>query len=332
MRRHALASLSSLSVVALPVVLALGCSGSSTASNFEGDGGSGDDGGGTGDGGINLGDASFNHHDGGTGTQGCSDAAKLVYVLSSENDLYSFDPPSKTFTKIGQLGCNTQMTPNSMAVDRNATAWVNYVESDPITGKDTNGKIFKVSTADASCQPTSIGLIQNWYRIGMGFSTNSATGTDETLFVAATGGAGMSNGQGLGSIDLVQQRLVTIGGFSGSLAGQSAELTGTGDARLFGFFTTTPVQVAQINKTSGGITTQRSLNGVETPAFWAFSFWGGDFYLYTAPDATLNPGRTTNVTHYSPASNTIDTSYKTNIGFHIVGAGVSTCAPTAPPK
>ena len=33
------------------------------------------------------------------------------------------------------------------------------------------------------------------------------------------------------------------------------------------------------------------------------------------------------MTHYSPTAGTTDTAYMTNIGFRIVGAGVSTCAP-----
>jgi hypothetical protein len=123
--------------------------------------------------------------------------------------------------------------------------------------------------------------------------------------------------------------MAPIGQFTGGLTGQSGELTGTGDARLFGFFTTTPVQLAEINKSNGSILSTKELANVETPIAWAFSFWGGDFYLYTAPD---DPSRTTNVTWYQPASGTTDPYYMTNIGFRIVGAGVSTCAPIAPPK
>src|SRR5690242_19574950 len=51
-------------------------------------------------------------------SDGCSDAAKLVYVVSQENDLYSFAPNTTTFTKIGRLECPTFATPNSMAIDR----------------------------------------------------------------------------------------------------------------------------------------------------------------------------------------------------------------------
>ncbi len=56
---------------------------------------------------------------------------------------------------------------------------------------------------------------------------------------------------------------------------------------------------------------------------YAFSFWGGDFYFYTAPtDQTI-------VTHLSSATGT--TTNASPLTFTIVGAGVSTCAPTVPP-
>ncbi len=271
------------------------------------------------------------------GGNDCTEAAKLIYVLSTANDLYSFNPLQKAFKKIGPLGCNTAMQPNSMAVDRDAVAYVNYVESDPVLGGDTAGAVFKVSTTDASCTPTPIKLISGWFRLGMGFSSDTVMGASEKLFVTGTGNVGGNTSPGLGRIDLVTNNLVTLGQFTGALSGQSAELTGTGDARLFGFFTTTPVAVAEIDKggnanPAGTIVKTTALPKVETPAAWAFSFWGGDFYLYTAPDPSTNPGRTTNVSRYRPSDGTTEPAYMTNIGFTIVGAGVSTCAPVEPPK
>ena len=264
------------------------------------------------------------------GGSDCTEAAKLIYVLSTANDLYSFDPLQKAFKKIGPLGCNTPMQPNSMAVDRNAVAYVNYVASDPVFGGDTAGAVYKVSTVDASCQPTSIKLGQGWFRLGMGFSTDTANGTSEQLFVTGTGNAGSS--PGLGRVDFASNTVVDVGPFTGPLKGQNAELTGTGDARLFGFFTTSPVQVAEINKASGAVLMTAKLPQVETPSAWAFSFWGGDFYLYTAPDPLQKPNRTTNVSKYHPLDGSTDPAYMNNIGFTIVGAGVSPCAPVAPPK
>jgi hypothetical protein len=323
-------------MVGLLTAIAVGCAGSDNG-GIDFSNGNGDDGGtgcftppcnGGGDDAGNLGG------DGGINQNGCSgQATSYVYVLSVDNDLYSFDPPGKKFTKIGRLGCHTQWQPNSMAIDRNANAYVNYVESTGGPRGDTAGALYKVSTKDASCGGSPVlNLPQGWYRVGMGYSTDSKSSTSETLFITATGGLGQGGNAGLAKVDLGASQVNPIGSFSGRLSGQNAELTGTGDAKLYGFFTTIPVQVAEIMKSNASTPSPKALLGVETPALWAFSFWGGHFYLYTCADATLNPQRTSNVTDYDPVSGTVNTSYMTNVGFRIVGAGVSTCAPTAQPK
>jgi hypothetical protein len=310
-------------------VVSIGCPATEGTAPFGNVGGTGGDGsgntgnttaqGGNGNGGE--GGVFFPAGSGGGGggpLDNCSDAAKLVYVLSDANNLYSFNPQAKQFTLIGQLGCNTGLSPNSMAVDRNAVAWVNYVDS-----FDIQGVIYKVSTKDASCDPSpTVNLTSGWARIGMGFSANSAGSMDETLFVSGT------SGTGIGKIN-ASNTLNPINGFTpGAFTGQSAELTGTGDGRLYGYFTTTPVQVGLIDKGTGVVTNGKVITGLSTPSAWAFSFWGGSFYLYAAGAGNSN------VTKYDPVAGTIDNAYMTDIGFRIVGAGVSTCAPLIepPPK
>jgi hypothetical protein len=262
---------------------------------------------------------------------GCSEAARLVYVLSTNSELYSFDPGVRAFQRIGTIDCHVPSgaLPNSMAVDRNATAWINYVASNGLG--DTAGWVYKVSTADASCAPTASVTLPStrWYRLGMGFSTDAADGTAETLYVAGTGASGFANSPGLGKIDLGSFTLSSVGQFGGdsALRGQSAELTGTGDARLFGFFTTSPVRVAQIDKTSGAVVSDTKVTGVPTPQAWAFSFWGGSFYLYTSDGLS---GST--VTKVDATTMTVDSSYQLTAPAVIDGAGVSTCAPLTPPK
>ncbi len=132
---------------------------------------------------------------------------------------------------------------------------------------------------------------------------------------------------GLGKIDLSTFTLSPIAQFSGDqkLVGQSAELTGTGDARLFGFFTTNPIRVAQIGKTGAKIT-DWPISSVPTPSAWAFSFWGGAFYLYTSADGMTN----STVTRFDPTTQQVDTSYVLTAPTVIDGAGVSTCAPLMP--
>ena len=65
-------------------------------------------------------------------------------------------------------------------------------------------------------------------------------------------------------------------------------------------------------------------------AAWAFSFYGGDFFIYTSGDTDDNlpmNAKGSDVTKYSPTTGKIEV-VKPKIGFKIVGAGVSTCAPT----
>jgi hypothetical protein len=205
-----------------------------------------------------------------------------------------------------------------MAVDRAGTAWVNF----------SDGALFKVSTATAACTATSFQKGQsNFTRFGMAFATNSATSQEETLYVV--GIEGINGGRGLAKIDLTTMILTTLGDFSGDLRGQGAELTGTGDGRLFGFFTTVPyAKLAQIDKSAGGTTAEQSLDGVSTGNAWAFSFWGGDFWFYTSQGQA--PSVVTR--KETSASGALTTPLRDVGGFRIVGAGVSTCAPTAPPR
>jgi hypothetical protein len=275
---------------------------------------------------------------GGSSGDGCSEAAKLVYVLSTDNAIWSFEPAQKNFNFLFSLDCPTpndgnSWAPNSMAIDRNAIAWVNYVGSDPLFGDDVAGRIYRVDIDKKTCEPTpAVNLPDSWFRLGMGFSTDAAGGTSETLYVTGTGNIGAGDSPGLGRIDMAQKTVVPVGQFTGStLKGQSAELTGTGDAKLFGFFTTQPVHVAQIDKGTGATPASgdHALSQVQVPGAWAFSFWGGAFYLYTS-DGTS----TSTVTKYDPTTNAVDTSYipGQDTQFIIVGAGVSTCAPLTPPK
>jgi hypothetical protein len=248
---------------------------------------------------------------------GCSEAAKLVYVVSQQNDLYSFKPDKLTFTKIGTLDCPAAFSasPNSMAVDRSGTAWVNY----------NDGTLFKVSTADASCQATNFQPNQSGFgRFGMAFASNSAGSSDETLFVS--GIAGVNAGLGLAKIDVGTLKLTTLGDFSGSLEGKAAELTGTGEGKLYGFFTTTPATLAQIDKAAAATSGAKTLSGVSTGLAWAFSFWGGDFWFYTSSGTA--PSTVTRLK--ASSDNSISVVMQNVGGFSIVGAGVSTCAPTTP--
>jgi len=256
-------------------------------------------------------------------TDDCTEAAKLVYVVSQENDLYRFAPDTLTFTKIGRLSCaagndknGRAHKPVSMAVDRAAVAWVNY----------TDGKIWKVSTKDASCTDSGYAPNQSGFlRFGMAFATNGANTKEESLFIAGLQDGTAPVGKGLGKIDVTSLELTMIGDFDAPLAAQAAELTGSGEGKLYGFFRTSPAAtLAVIDGTSAATAEAKPLAGVDGGNAFAFTFWGGAFYTYTTPG--LPPSKVTRV------KTTGETEVVMNDvgGFRIVGAGVSTCAPTQP--
>ncbi len=253
----------------------------------------------------------------------CAEGAALVYVVSAEGDLYSFEPDALAFRRIGALDCRAAFDahPNSMAVDRAGTAWLNY----------TDGSLFKASTRDGSCVRADFSVGQHGFgNFGMAFVSTGKDLTDETLFVwgghdwAASGMTFRerdADGEGLASIDRGGKTLAAIGRDPGGLGPMRADLTGTGDGRLYGFFATSPTVMAEIDVATGQTRNVQRLRGVTTGRAWAFSAWGGSFWLYWAP-----LGTSSNVTRLDPDGTTHDVLR--DVGFRIVGAGVSTCAPT----
>jgi hypothetical protein len=257
--------------------------------------------------------------DGSTVGTDCASGTQLVYVASEERELYSFDPTLATFSLIGSIDCANGVYVNSMAVDRSGNAWVNYGD----------GSLWESSTQKGGCTSTTFLPNQGGVALfGMGFSTASASSTTETLFIDDLSGGG------LGMIDLTTMTLARFGPFPGALSNRTCELTGTGDGRLFGFFAgsiyddASAAAVMGLDPSTELATQQWPLATIDTGSDWAFAFWGGDFYLFTADKYDqYNPYTT--VTRFDPTDGSL-TIVAANIGFRVVGASSSTCAPTSP--
>ena len=110
----------------------------------------------------------------------------------------------------------------------------------------------------------------------MGFATQTDGSKNEVLYLSDSGGAGLAK------LDVQTMELKFIGPYDKGLEGQRSELTGTGGGKLYGFFTTFPAQVAEISKGTGSILSTKELPGVTAGEAWAFSFYGGDFYVHTS--------------------------------------------------
>ena len=266
----------------------------------------------------------FGSGDGGTTAYvECEEATKDVFVLSDQNLLYSFHPPTLAFTLKGTVKCPTGgATPTSMAVDRQGIAWIRH----------SDGSIWKVDTRDLACADTTFPLraeTDPFYKFGMGFATASKGSSNEILLLSDNAG------RGLARLDTKTLKTTFVGAYTGVLEGKTSELTGTGDGKLYGFFVTTPAQLAEISKGTGEIITTKELAGVFAGSAYAFSFYAGDFYIYTAsvgtPGGPPLAGGGSDITRYRPSDGSIEI-VKKSTGFKIVGAGVSTCAPTEGPK
>jgi hypothetical protein len=244
-------------------------------------------------------------------TTGCSDSAKLVYVVDSNNTFSQFDPATKTFHDLGTLSCPAQFlaTPFSMGVDRNTIAWVLY----------SSGELFRVDIlTNLACTKTNWSSPSGLMQFGMGFSTDMAGGTTDTLFVA--GGSGPTQPTStLAKLSTASMAASTVGTVQGW-----PELTGTGSAELWGFFPdASNPRIEKINKTSGAATTTYNESTIAgMPSAWAFAFWGGDFWVFLMRSTETS----TTVYHVNGMTGAIVGTTPTNTRT-IVGAGVSTCAP-----
>jgi hypothetical protein len=288
-----------------------------------------DDGSGGGDGGNQQGSGS---------NDGCSDAAKLIYVVDENNKLAQFNPATKTFTTLGTINCpagtdsmGDPAQPFSMAVDRTAQAYVLF----------NDDKIYKVDTTQTSLPCTATTWKSSTSPVlqefGMGYSTDTAGGTTDTLFIAGGKDLDLSENppstSTLATLDTSAFAAAQVGTVKGW-----PELTGNSNAELWGFFpdvtgNATPT-VAQIDKTSGTFTTtysEPSLDG--TPAAWAFGFYGGDYWVFLSlSNGISNPPPSTVYQIAGPASMSGTAGSVVSMtsagSLIIVGAGVSTCAPT----
>lgn len=235
------------------------------------------------------------------------DNTKLIYIVSTSNDFLSFDPrklPGNPVKRVGKLTCESYGSPFAMSIDRSGTAWVEYDDSE----------VFRVNITTAECEKSPAFTGPNGV-FTMAFTTDPA---GERLYTAiATQAPELSV---MDTKDLVRHGVGQIT----QPSDEPVDLTGTGDGKLFGFFSsfTEPSYVQELSR-SGAVVGKRmpigttSLGGFSA---WAFAQWGGSFYVFTT---TGDRSSVHSVDRATGVSRTVIS----NLGYQISGAGVSTCAP-----
>ena len=243
-----------------------------------------------------------------------------IFVLAQNSSIWKYFPETNDLIQLGTPQCDLPPATFSMAVDRLGFAWVQF----------SGGELRKVAVSDlAMC--TDPGYAPNQQGInnfGMAFVSNSAFDKCDRIFGAQYNG--ISEGPMVAdffSIDPMNQALMKLGKADFG----SAEVTGTGDGRAFLFAPGVLSKLVEVDKTSGKTLSSIPLPGVVAGGGWAFAFFAGDFYFFTDGQ---NDSKS-EVTHidYDDSDNNGLQDIKVvvnNAPLKIVGAGVSTCAPTLP--
>jgi hypothetical protein len=237
----------------------------------------------------------------------CVEASRWIYTVDETGMFSRFDPATLTFTNIAQLACPAASTPNSMAVDQNAVAWVAYQD----------GNMYQVDTASAACQATSFVPNQDGILdFGMGFVFSPQTGQD-TLYIA--GGASTSITQStLATVSFPSLTVNPVGPVIGL-----PELSGLGDGTLWGFIPSFVApsgnaELIRIDPATGNTLETHTYPQINTMGTsWAMKFWGGSFWIFLGSAVYQVPRNTPDMITLAIA----------NSGHNVVGAGVSTCAP-----
>lgn len=256
-------------------------------------------------GGFGFGGATYEQPD------DCIVDARDIYLLSETSEMYRFYPPKLEVERLGPLLCQTAegAEPYSMAVARDATGYVLF----------TDGSLFSVTLPDLVCTPTTYATAQQgWTKFGMGFVSEEPGTDEETLFVTDA-----TDGRGLGIVDIAEMKLIPLLPLT-SYEGRS-EVTGNGAGRLNAFLSDGTPRLVEIDPHSGNFVEDTALPKIEIGRAWAFAFWGGAFYLFTAPASSSQ------IDKFDVERQTTKTILG-SLGFTVVGAGVSTCAPITGPR
>jgi len=234
----------------------------------------------------------------------CPASAKLVYVTGQGSKLYSFYPPTFTFTEIGTLTCLD--SPTHMTVDRQGSAWV-----------VSDGSLYKASTADASCSAVTNWTPQpdNFADFALTFVGTSSSGPDNTLYMLGSAEGGLGSAV-LGSFDLTSGAVTTIG--MPNVESPGGDMTTNGDGNLYFLMDQQQLALYEINPSNADIVTTYA-PGASGGGDQALAFYGGSFYLFE------------NDVVYQFDPTTHKTTMLGMAPLQVTGAGESTCVPTVPP-
>ena len=243
-----------------------------------------------------------------------------IFVLAQDAALWKYFPEDNSLVMLGVPQCDLPPSTFSMAVDRAGFAWLQYA----------SGELRKVAVSDLdNCiDPGFVPIQQGIFNFGMAFVSNSESDKCDRIYGDEYNG--ISEGDDVSvffSIDPVTQKIMPLGTSDFG----TAEVTGTGDGRVFLFAPAALSKLVEIDKATGDTISSIPLPGITAGSGWAFAFFAGDFYFFTDGE---NDGAS-EVTHIDYDDSNNDGKQEITVviddaPLRVVGAGVSTCAPTLP--
>lgn len=250
------------------------------------------------------------------------DVADSIFLLDVDAGLHRLDPDTLAVESLGQLVCPGAFLAMALTIDREGLLWAMMVDEQGYRG------IYTIDPDTLACDATAFvdPIAENIGVNTLAFVADAPGSDAESLYVGANVGGSFdfSIPLSLGRVDLATMEMEIVGTADLVPTGyyQIADLTGTGDSRLFGFFAGDTPAIAELDESTGALVSYDVLEvGVGSP--WAFAQWAGRLWLFSPG----TPG--SQVRAYDPVTQTLE-PLSDGIGIAVVGAAVSTCAPFEP--
>ena len=248
-------------------------------------------------------------------TDGCSDAAKLVYVVDENNKFSQFDPATKTFMDLGTLPARRRR--------RDAVLDGRRSQRDRVGALQRRRAVPRRHRRRSRARKPTLGHAATASAVRHGLlDEHGGRHRRHAVRRRRRGRHATSTTSTLATLDTTSFTATTVGTVTGW-----PELTGNGNAELWGWFPRTRRHDHAARREDQQDHRRRAhdlqlptLQGM--PTAWAFAFWGGDYWIFLAKDTEIVDDRLSDRRHERRIKASTPTPTRT-----IVGAGVSTCAP-----
>lgn len=255
---------------------------------------------------------------------GCaSEVGDSIYLLDVDAALHRIFPASLEVEFLGTPACTGVSNAQALTVDRTGVLWAMMIDD------AGNRAIYTIDPISLACDATDFvdPIVENIGVNSLAFVADAPDSETESLYIGANVGGSfdVQNPLSLGRVDLDTMDMEIVGTAALVPTGyyQIADLTGTGDSRLFGFFPGDVAAIAELDESNSSIVSDEVLDfGVGSP--WAFAQWAGRLWLFSSSG---DPG--SDIRAWDPITGDVEQIHP-GIGVSVVGAAVSTCAPYQP--